>query len=340
VPVGGAPRGTHAGAGCGAIAIRVHGTVARGKATLCRATGNAHVQIEELRTFVEVADAGGVSPAARRLGIAKSIVSRRLLRLEEELGIQLLARTTRGAALTEAGTIFRDHAVRVCAEIDAAMETILPEGELRGRLRVAAPLSFGPTHFAPVLADMARRHPRLELHASYTDRFVDLIAEGYDCAIRLGYLPDSSLLARRVGPIYGRLVASPGYVDAHGAPDTPEALGGHHALTQGAEAWQFMDGDKILTVRPQGRFKADNGTALVAAALAGLGIAMVPEGLLQDHLASGALVPIMTRYPSRPAGIYVVRPAGQHPSRKVRVLTELLIECFDETQGVASGPTD
>src|SRR5712692_3596944 len=108
--------------------------------------------LEDLRTFVEVADAGGLTPAARRLGLSKSIVSRRLLRLEEELGVQLLARTTRGAALTEAGATFREHAARVCAEIDLARETILPAGDLRGLLRLAAPLSFGPTHLAPVLA--------------------------------------------------------------------------------------------------------------------------------------------------------------------------------------------
>ena len=255
------------------IAIPIHDTVAILRATLCREKGNTELDIEELRTFVEVADAGGVSPAARRLGVSKSIVSRRLLRLEAELGVQLLARTTRGAALTEAGATFRDYAARVCAEIEVARETILPAGDLRGRLRVAAPLSFGPTHFAPVLAEMARRHPLLHIHTCYSDRFVDLIAEGYDCAIRVGYLQDSNLIARRVGPIYGKLLASPDYIKALGSPETPEELIAHQALMQGTEAWQLMDGDKIITVRPQGRFKADNGTALVAAALAGLGIA-------------------------------------------------------------------
>ena len=289
------------------------------------------MDIEELRTFVEVADAGGVSPAARRLGVAKSVVSRRLFRLEEDLGVQLLARTTRGAALTEAGTTFRDYAARVCAEIDAAKETILPAGDLRGRLRIAAPLSFGPTHFAPVLADMARRHPQLHIHTCYTDRFVDLITEGYDCAIRVGYLQDSNLLARRVGPLYGKLVASPDYIREHGAPETLAELAVHSALMQGTEAWQLMDGDKIVTVRPQGRFKADNGTALVAAAIAGLGIAYLPDGLTDEHVASGALVPVMTRHPPPPAGIYVIRPPGQHPARKVRVLTEMLINCFEKT---------
>lgn len=287
------------------------------------------MDIEELRTFVEVADAGGVSHAARRLGVSKSIVSRRLLRLEEALGVQLLARTTRGAVLTEAGTTFRDYAARVSAEIDAAKETILAEGDLRGRLRVAAPLTFGPTHFAPILAEMARRHPQLHIHTCYTDRFVDLVTEGYDCAIRVGYLQDSNLIARRVGPIHGKLVASPEYIKAHGAPETPDEIAGHEALMQGTEGWQFIDGDKTITIRPQGRFKADNGTALVAAAVAGLGLAYLPDGITQDHVASGKLVPIMTRYPPPPAGAYVLRPAGQHPARKIRVLTELLIEYCD-----------
>jgi DNA-binding transcriptional LysR family regulator len=289
------------------------------------------MDIEELRTFVEVADAGGVTSGARRLGVSKSIVSRRLARLEEDLGIQLLARTTRGAALTEAGVTFRDHAAKVCAEIDIARETILPAGDLRGRLRIAAPLSFGSTHLAPVFAQLAQRHPHLHVHACYSDRFVDIIAEGYDCAIRLGHLEDSNLLARRVGPIFGKLVASPAYVEAHGEPGTPAEILDHQAVMQRTETWQFMDGEKAVTIRPQGRFKGDNGTALVSAALAGLGIAYLPEGLVDEHIASGALVQIMTRYPIRPAGIFVVRPPGQHPARKVRVLTEMLLECFEST---------
>ncbi|WP_142125068.1 LysR family transcriptional regulator [Pseudoxanthomonas sp. 3HH-4] len=293
------------------------------------------MDIEDLRTFVEVADAGGVSPAARRLGVAKSVVSRRLGRIEAELGVQLLARTTRGAALTEAGATFREHAARACAEIDAARETILPSGDLRGRLRIAAPLSFGPTHFASVLAEMARRHPQLHVHTAYSDRFVDLVAEGFDCAIRVGYLQDSTLVARCVGPLYGKLVASPDYLDAHGVPEVPGDLAAHEALMQGTEAWQFMDGDGIITVHPRGRFKADNGTALIAAAVAGLGIAWLPDGLTRDYVASGALVPVMTRYPPPPAGIYVIRPPGQHPSLKVRALTELLIECFEQAPHLA-----
>jgi DNA-binding transcriptional LysR family regulator len=287
------------------------------------------MELEDLQTFVEVADAGGVSPAARRLGVSKSIVSRRLFRLEAELGIQLLARTTRGAALTEAGVTFREHAARVCAEMDLAREAILPAGDLRGLLRIAAPLSFGPTHLAPVFAELARRHPLLHVHAYYSDRFVDIVGEGFDCAVRVGHLTDSNLIARRIVPFHGLLVASPDYIREHGAPETPDELLTHQALMQGTETWRFIDGDRTISVHPQGRFKADNGSALVPAAVAGLGIASLPDFLVGDHLASGALVSVMTRYPIPEAGVYVVRPPGQQlPPRKIRVLTELLIEYF------------
>lgn len=286
------------------------------------------MDIEELLTFVEVADAGGVSPAARRLGVSKSIVSRRLLRLEEELGVQLLARTTRGAALTEAGVTFRDHAARACSEMDAARETILPASELRGRLRIAVPLSFGPTHFAPVLAEMAKRYPQLQIQAVYSDRFVDLVTEGFDCAIRVGHLQDSNLLARLVGHIHGAIVASPEYIATHGSPETPEELLTHEVLLQGTESWKLTDRGKTIVVNPRGRFKADNAPALIVAACAGLGVILVPEILVRDHVASGELVPVMTGFPPASGGAYVVRPPSQHPVRKVRVLTDMLIERF------------
>ncbi len=294
------------------------------------------MDIDDIQTFVEVADAGGVSAAARRLGVSKSIVSRRLFRLEAELGVQLLSRTTRGAALTEAGVAFREHAARISAEIEAARETIQPFGDLTGRLRVALPLTFGPTHLAPVLAELARRQPRLHIHSSYSDRFVDLIGEGFDCAVRVGHLQDSNLVARRVGAIHGKFLASPDYIKAHGSPEVPDEIVLHQALMQGTEAWQFMDGDNTITVNPQGRYKADNGIALAAAAAAGLGVAWLPDCVTDAYVASGALVAIMTRYPVPSAGVFVVRPPGHHPSRKVRVLTELLIECLAEDPRLAA----
>jgi DNA-binding transcriptional LysR family regulator len=286
------------------------------------------MDLEDLRTFVEVADGGGVSPGARRLGVSKSIVSRRLARLEEELGVQLLSRTTRGAVLTEAGATFREHAVRVAAELDAAQDAVSPEGDLRGLLRIAAPLSFGPTHLAPVFAELARRHPMLHVHAAYSDRFVDLVGEGFDAGVRLGYLPDSILVARRICAFRGKLVASPGYIAAHGRPQTPDDLLDHEALMQATESWRFVHRGKTIVVRLRGRFKADNGAALLAAALAGLGVAALPDFLIEAHIASGALLPLLDDCPPPEAGLYIVRPPGDFPPRKVRRLTDILIEYF------------
>ena len=133
-------------------------------------------------------------------------------------------------------------------------------------------------------------------------------------------------MAKRVGPIYGRLVASPGYVKAHGAPTRPQEILDHEVLMQGTETWQFQVGEEIVSVRPHGRFKADNGAALLAAARVGLGIAWLPDGITLPYLTSGELVPVMPDYPAPPAGAFVVRPPSHHPARKISVLTDLLIE--------------
>jgi DNA-binding transcriptional LysR family regulator len=290
------------------------------------------MDLEDVHTFLEVADAGGVSPAARRMGLSKSIVSRRLARLEEALGVQLLSRTTHGAALTEAGATFHEHGARIVAELETAQEAISPVGNLRGLLRIAAPLSFGPMQLAPVFAELARRHPMLHVHAAYSDRFVDLVGEGFDAAVRLGFLPDSSLVARRICVIYGKYVASPFYIAAHGAPQTPDDLLSHEALMQGTETWRFVNRGKIVLLRPRGRFKADSGEALLAAAVAGLGVAALPDLMIEPHLTSGVLRPVLTDYPPPEAGLFVVRPPGDFPPRKVKVLTEILLEHFGGKQ--------
>jgi DNA-binding transcriptional LysR family regulator len=293
--------------------------------------------LADLETFVAVADAGGVSGAARRLGLPKSIVSRRLSRLESELNTQLLTRTTRGAALTEAGATFREHAARVVAELEAARDSLSPEGELRGLLRVAAPLSFGASHLSPLIAEFAREHPQLQITTAYGDRFVDLVNDGYDVAIRMGWLPDSTLVARRIGPVTGRLVATPDYLKGHGAPVSLEDIANHQALMQGTEVWRVRDGDKVITLHPQGRFKADSGQALVSAVLAGLGIAMLPDFFIDEHIRSGALIVLLPQYPMPEAGLFVVRPPGDHPPRKVRVFTDMLVERLAESCNVAPG---
>jgi DNA-binding transcriptional LysR family regulator len=216
----------------------------------------------------------------------------------------------------------------VTAELDAARDALAPEGDLRGRLRVAAPITFGPTHVAPVLAELARRHPQLQVHAAYGDRFVDLIGEGFDAAIRVGYLTDSNLVVRRVAPMRGKFVASPDYIQSHGAPRTPDELADHQALMQGTETWRVVAHGKTRHVGVHGRFKADNGEALLAAALAGLGIAGLPEFMLDRHLATGALVQVLVDFPPPEGGIYIVRPPGDFPPRKVRALIEIMLERF------------
>jgi DNA-binding transcriptional LysR family regulator len=286
------------------------------------------MEIEDIQAFVVVADAGGLTPAAGRLGVSKSIVSRRIARLEKSLGATLLTRTTRGAALTEAGATFREHAARIAAEADAARDAVSPDGKVRGRLRVAAPLSFGATHFAPVLAELAARYPDLEIQSSYSDRVVDLVAEGFDAAIRLGMLEDSSLIARRIASFSGRLVASPDYLERRGTPRSPEDLPAHDAVNRVNDEWPLQHDGRVITIHPRARFTADNGAALVPAALAGLGIALLPDFLINEHLASGALVAILPDYPMPEAGVYVVRPPGGDAPCKVRVLIDIMVEKF------------
>jgi len=284
--------------------------------------------------FVEVADAGGINSAARRLGLAKSIVSRRLLRLEQELGAELLARTTRGAVLTEAGVSFRDQAADICAKIDAAREEMSPNGDIRGLLRIAGPASVG-TLFASALADFARRHPALNVHTRFSDQYVDLAAEGFDCAIRVGYMPDSNLIARKIGSLPMGVFASPEYIAEHGAPEYPGDVLKHSAITAGTNSWVFSDGDQSFTVNPQGRFKADNAYVLTEAAAAGLGVVAMGELIANPYVQAGKLVPIMTGYKLPDVGIFVVRPPSQHVPRKVRVLIDLLTKKFSGRGTVA-----
>lgn len=286
--------------------------------------------LEDIQAFVEVAEAGGFGRAGQRLGVSKSIVSRRVARLEGQLGAQLLSRTTRGVAVTEAGLAFKDRAERVLAELEAARDDLAQQGEdLIGSLRISAPLSFGITHLAAVLAELAVRHPKLSLDVAYSDRFVDMIGERFDAAIRIGSLQDSSLIARKIAPIKTVMFASPAYLAEHGAPRRPEDLNNHEAVIYGAETWRFLEGRKGISIRPEGRVRIDNGHAIVEAVKAGLGIGMAPTFLVGPAIDSGAVVPLLLDFPMPEAGLYVVRPppAGHMPA-KVRALTELLLERF------------
>jgi DNA-binding transcriptional LysR family regulator len=242
--------------------------------------------------------------------------------------VQLLARTTRGAALTEAGVTFREHAARMCAELEAAREEILPAGELRGRLRLAAPSSFGPEYFAPALAQLARRHPLLHVQSLFSDRYVDLVSEGFDCGVRVGYLPDSNLVARKIGSFSVSLFASPDYIELHGAPAAPDEVVSHGAVMIGSESWKFGKSGKTVQIHPHGRFKSDSAVAIAEATAAGIGIAALPDMIAERYVKRGELTPIMEDWSLPAVGIFVVRPPGQHLARKVRVLTDVLLERF------------
>ena len=288
------------------------------------------LDLEDIRAFAEVVEAQSFGRAGQRLGLSKSMVSRRVARLEAELGAQLLSRTTRGVSVTEAGIEFKERADRVLAELEAARDDLAQRGEeIGGSLRLSAPLSFGMTHLSAVLAELAVRHPKLQLDVSYSDRYVDLIGERYDAAVRIGALEDSSLVARKIAPIRAATVASPAFLEAHGVPARPEDLDGLPAVTTGGEVWRFQDGKRVVTVRPEGRFKADNGPAILAGAAAGLGVAMLPTFLVGPAIDRGEVVPVLLDFPAPPLGLYVVRPPpAAHMPAKVRALTDLLIERF------------
>jgi DNA-binding transcriptional LysR family regulator len=289
--------------------------------------------LEAIRAFVEVVETGGFSRAAARLGVSKSILSRRVSALEADLGTRLLSRTTRGISPTEAGLEFKLRAERILADLEEAREAVAQSGEsLGGTLRIALPLSFGLRHVQPVLQELALEHPRLKIEAAYSDGLVDLVAERFDVAVRLGVLADSTLVARRIAPILGSVVASSAYLDRRGRPQSPADLADHDAVVQTGmrqgESWRFQDGKRTITVRPEARFRADNAEAVAKAAVAGLGVAMLPTFLAGEFIETGELEPLLTDFPiAGDAGLYIVRPPGSPPA-KVRILTERMVERF------------
>jgi DNA-binding transcriptional LysR family regulator len=285
------------------------------------------LDLDDLVVFAEVADAGGLTRAGRKLGLSKSILSRRLSRLEETLGAALFVRTTRGVLLTEEGANFKPFAERMIAEMTAARAAVTKKDEPTGTLRIAAPLSFGQSHLAPLLAELGLRHPQLRIHAFYSDRLIDLISERFDVGIRIGAMPDSSLLGTRIAPIRAGVVATPAYVARHGLPETLDDIAQHNTLVHVDHPWRFHKGSGIVTLRPQTHFMADNGQALLSAVMAGLGIAMLPSFLIGPGLLSGELVPLLEDYPCPESALFLVRPpiAGAIPT-KVKALLNLLQE--------------
>lgn len=290
-------------------------------------------ELQDMRYFVEVLEQGGFNRAAERLGVSKSIVSRRIAAMEADLGAQLVNRTTRGVSATEAGAEFKLRCERILSEYNEAREAVARErSEVVGRLRISAPLAFGVRHVSPVLTALGERHPRLEIDASFSDRIVDVLGERFDAAIRIGTLPDSNLIARRVSSIRALVLASPAYLDRKGRPRTPADLADHDCLIYSGSAsrdWTFQVGRKLVAVRPKGRLSSDNGEVLVRWAAAGMGIVNVPSFLAGSELEDGRLESVLAENAAPEYGVYVVRPPGEAASAKVRALIDSLIAHFN-----------
>ena len=294
-------------------------------------------RLDDLEAFVAVVEAGSITQAADRLGIAKSAVSRRLSALEQRLGVELIRRTTRRLNLTETGRGFYEQSSRILADLDEAESAAAQShGELRGRLRIALPLSFGLKHMGRPISEFVRRHPKVTFDLDLNDRRVDLLEEGADLALRIGRLEDSSLIARRLFDARTVLVASAEYLERHGAPAVPHDLAAHRCLAYSnlrePNRWRCRDRDgKAIDVAIKPVMMASSGDFLSGMAADGHGIAMQPTFIAGPLVESGALVPILTDYqwPITPA--YAVYPPTRHLTYRVRAFIDFLAETFAGT---------
>ncbi|MBT8441868.1 MAG: LysR family transcriptional regulator [Gammaproteobacteria bacterium] len=290
----------------------------------------------EMETFVQVVDAGGISAAADRMDTAKSAVSRRLAELESRVGASLLNRTTRRLSLTGAGAAFYERCKTILADVAEAEQCVGDaEADLRGTLRVAAPVSFGVAHLGPAINDFLMEHPDVAFDLDFNDRQIDLVAEGFDLAIRIAKLRDSSLMARRLTSIRSVVCASPGYWNARGRPQRPAELKQHLALRYSNAprrgwSWAGPGGDRGSVSVPGSQI-ANNGTYLGQAAIAGLGVICIPLFIVYEAIESGELEPALTEYRWGDVDAYAVYPQTRHVSRRVRAFIDFLAERFGDT---------
>jgi len=291
-------------------------------------------RLAAIEAFVRVAECGSFSKAAERLHASKSVVSRQVGALEAELGARLLHRTTRALTLTEAGRSYFERAGRILADLAEADASV---GQLqaspRGRLRVSAPMSFGALHLSPAMPDFLLRYPDVELDLIMNDRYVDLVDEGFDMAVRIGKLEDSSLVARKLAPMRRTVCAAPAYLEKSGTPASPDDLTAHECLCYSnvglSQEWRFVHPDgRPWPVEVRGRLHANNGDALHAAALAGFGLAVLPSFLAGRDFQSGALVSVLEDFMPQDAALYAVYPHARHLSPKVRAFVDYLAERF------------
>ncbi len=291
-------------------------------------------RFDSLECFIAVVEAGQFSAAAERLGLGKSVVSRRVSELEEHLGARLLQRTTRRLALTEAGREFYPRALQLLEDL-AEAEQSLSSGQraLGGRIRLAAPLSFGLMHLAPALNDFMKAHPGVMLDLDLDDSQINLIQEGVDLALRIGQLGDSSMIALPLAKIHSLIVASPDYLAHHGTPTTPEALASHQALCYSnlpePHKWRLSDAEgRQTSVSLPLRLLANNGDLLLQAAIAGLGLCLSPTFIAYRAIQEGKLVPILRDYRVATVTAYAVYPSRRFVPQRVRSLVEFLQGAF------------
>lgn len=293
-------------------------------------------RFDEMHTFVRVVDAGGISAAAERLGIAKSAVSRRLQELENRLDVQLLQRTTRRMHLTEAGSEFYQSCLRILDEVDDA-EQALQSGQqsLSGRLRINAPLSLGLRHLLPVFQLLQAQHPQLMVDIDLDDREINMIEEGVDVLLRVGRLEDSSLIARRLCSIRFHYCASPDYLASRGEPKQPVDLNAHdgigYNLVSEAQQWSLGVEQGRLLYKPHIAISTNNGDMILRAAEAGLGIAMLPTFICHEALMEGRLRPLLSQYRPEPLDLYALYTSRRHLPQRVRALLDFLAEWLADT---------
>jgi DNA-binding transcriptional LysR family regulator len=288
-------------------------------------------RLSETEVFLAVVAQGGVTAAARHLGLSKSAVSKQLAALEDRLGVRLLHRTTRSLTPTPEGLLLHERAGAALEELlDAERAVSQATTDLHGTLRVSLPLTFGIRYLTPVINQLIVDHPGLTVEASFTDRKVDLVEEGFDAAVRGGVMRPSSLVARKLAPIRALAAASPAFLARHGPVEHPAALEALPALiyrqsaTMDTLTWRGPDGQQV-EARLRGRLVSDNGDMLLAAAREGLGIVVQPDFLLADDLVAGRLVPVLCGWSVGEAAMWVVHPNRRHVSAKVRLLVEVLV---------------
>jgi len=290
-------------------------------------------KLHAMAAFAKVVASGGYAEAARRLGLTRSAVSKAVRELEDGLGARLLDRTTRRVTPTEAGLAYYERCVAILAQVEETEAQVSRlHDEPKGVLRVNAPMSFGMLYLGPAVTDFMRRFAELKVELTLTDRFVDPLEEGVDVTIRIGELADTSLIARRISATPLLLVAAPSYLAAFAEPRTPRELASHRALIYGhttsAQRWKLTEAGKAVAVPVNGCLASNNGDILRDAAVAGLGLAILPLFLVCDALRSGALREVMPAHAPAPLDIHALYAPNRYLAAKTRVFIDHLVDRF------------